>query len=573
MIRPLIGPSTTVRVCQSIPLDNTYTDTILFTSKSAQESYFASKTKKTYSGLTYQRLASNSTTWAIFLEDVADYFYDCNYLCFQNGGFGNKWLYAFISDILYINENCTAITFEIDVMQTWLFDFEIKKSFIERMHVADDTISRNVVEEDLNFMQRYEYYYVENSRLFEGSTRPLDTDGEFDDRIIYDSIILVSTSEDVDEEDEVLEGGLIQNTYQGLKYIGFNANDLGVGYCNAWLKRMNEGGKAGAINSISMVPSAGLTYSSGGNGKLNINIEDPNGNVGEKEYLINYSTLDDDYIPKNNKLFCWPYHFFSITTLDGQSYDYKYEDIIESDPVPGTTTMKFKFKFAFGTDPTYFMYPSYYMKCNNNYDYGIKLSGFPKCNWNFGVWENYYAQQDTNITLSMLASALGSANQAASGVMNSSGGSKGSLAASAGMSIAQAGMGALQAGLSTFGGLSVVKSQPDQSKGANNVGGVNYNMETMDFWIIHKRLHWGYVVKIDDYFTKFGYRVNSTGVPNLHTRKYWNYLKLDQPSVTGNMPVGDMRMIKQILSNGITFWHTTDVGNYDLNNNEGVLGH
>lgn len=573
MIRPLIGPSTTVRVCQSIPLDNTYTDTILFTSKSAQESYFASKTKKVYSGLTYQRLASNSSTWAIFLEDVADYFYDCNYLCFQNGGFGNKWLYAFISDILYINENCTAITFEIDVMQTWLFDFEIKKSFIERMHVADDTISRNVVEEDLNFMQRYEYYYVENSRLFEGSTRPLDTDGEFDDRIIYDSIILVATSEDVDEEDEFLEGGLIQNTYQGLKYIGFNANDLGVGYCNAWLKRMNEGGKAGAINSISMVPSAGLTYSSGGNGKLNINIEDPNGNVGEKEYLINYSTLDDDYVPKNNKLFCWPYHFFSITTLNGQSFDYKYEDIIESDPVPGTSTMKFKFKFAFGSDPTYMMYPSYYMKCKNNYDYGIKLSGFPKCNWNFGVWENYYAQQDTNIALSMLASALGSANQAASGVMNSSGGSKGSLAASAGMSIAQAGLGALQAGLSTFGGLSVVKSQPDQSKGANNVGGVNYNMETMDFWIIHKRLHWGYVVKIDDYFTKFGYRVNSTGVPNLHTRKYWNFLKLDQPSVTGNMPVGDMAAIKQILSNGITFWHTTDVGNYDLNNNEGVLGH
>lgn len=572
MIRPLIGPSTTVRVCQSIPLDNTYTDTILFTSKSAQESYFASKTKKVYSGLTYQRLASNSSTWAIFLEDVADYFYDCNYLCFQNGGFGNKWLYAFISDILYINENCTAITFEIDVMQTWLFDFEIKKSFIERMHVADDTISRNVVEEDLNFMQRYEYYYVENSRLFEGSTHPLDTDGEFDDHIIYDSIILVATSEDVDEEDEVLEGGLIQNTYQGLKYIGFNANDLGVGYCNAWLKRMNEGGKAGAINSISMVPSAGLTYSSGGNGKLNINIEDPNGNVGEKEYLINYSTLDDDYIPKNNKLFCWPYHFFTITTLDGQSYDYKYEDIIESDPVPGTTTMKFKFKFAFGTDPTYFMYPSYYMKCNNNYDYGIKLSGFPKCNWNFGVWENYYAQQDTNITLSMLASALGSVSSASGSVVSGAGSKKG-LGVETGLAIAQAGLGTLQAGLSTFGGLSVVKSQPDQSKGANNVGGVNYNMETMDFWIIHKRLHWGYVVKIDDYFTKFGYRVNSTGVPNLHTRKYWNYLKLDQPSVTGNMPVGDMRMIKQILSNGITFWHTTDVGNYDLNNNEGVLGH
>lgn len=566
MIRPLIGPSTTVRVCQSIPLDNTYTDTILFTSKSAQESYFASKTKKVYSGLTYQRLASNSSTWAIFLENVADYFYDCNYLCFQNGGFGNKWLYAFISDILYINENCTAITFEIDVMQTWLFDFEIKKSFIERMHVSDDTISRNVVEEDLNFMQRYEYYKIEPSGLFGGTSSDLSKD--------YSSVVLIATSEDCDQEDEVRGGEMIQNTYQGLKYIAFpiyQNPSACLEALNEWLKKMNESGKAGAINSISMVPATGLSMVPEDGWKYKAEVID--GVIREKSYKINYTNLDDDYVPKNNKLFCWPYHFFTITTMDGQSYDFKYEDIIESDPIPGNAEMKFSFKFAFGPNPTYFMFPQYYMKHENNIDYGIKLTGFPQCNWNFGVWENYYAQQDINITLSMLASAIGSANQAASGMMNSSGGSKGSLAASAGLSIAQAGMGALQAGLSTFGGLSVVKSQPDQSKGANNVGGVNYNLETMDFWIIHKRLHWGYVVKIDDYFTKFGYRVNSTGVPNLHTRKYWNYLKLDQPSVIGNMPVGDMRMIKQILSNGITFWHTTDVGNYDLNNNEGVLGH
>lgn len=566
MIRPLIGPSTTVRVCQSIPLDNTYTDTILFTSKSAQESYFAGKTKKTYSGLTYQRLASNSSTWAIFLEDVADYFYDCNYLAFKNGGFGDKWLYAFISDILYINENCTALTFEIDVMQTWLFDFEIKKSFIERMHVSDDTISRNVVEEGLNFMQRYEYYKIEPSGLFGGTSSDLSKD--------YSSVVLIATSEDCDQDDEVREGEMIQNTYQGLKYIAFpiyQNPSACLEALNEWLKKMNESGKAGAINSISMVPATGLSMVPEDGWKYKAEVID--GVIREKSYEINYTNLDDDYVPKNNKLFCWPYHFFTITTMDGQSYDFKYEDIIESDPIPGNAKMKFSFKFAFGPNPTYFMFPQYYMKHENNIDYGVKLTGFPQCNWNFGVWENYYAQQDTNISLSMLAAALGSANQAASGVMNSSGGSKGSLAASAGMSIAQAGLSTLQAGLSTFGGLSVVKSQPDQSKGASNVGGVNYNIETMDFWIIHKRLHWGYVVKIDDYFTKFGYRVNSTGVPNLHTRKYWNYLKLDQPSVTGNMPVGDMRMIKQILSNGITFWHTTDVGNYDLNNNEGVLGH
>lgn len=565
MIRPLIGPSTTVRVCQSIPLDNTYTDTILFTSKSAQESYFASKTKKVYSGLTYQRLASNSSTWAIFLEDVADYFYDCNYLCFQNGGFGNKWLYAFISDILYINENCTAITFEIDVMQTWLFDFEIKKSFIERMHVSDDTITRNVVEEDLNFMQRYEYYKIEPSGLFGGTSSDLSKD--------YSSVVLIATSEDCDQDDEVRGGEMIQNTYQGLKYIAFpiyQNPSACLEALNEWLKKMNESGKAGAINSISMVPATGLSMVPEDGWKYKAEVID--GVIREKSYKINYTNLDDDYVPKNNKLFCWPYHFFTITTMDGQSYDFKYEDIIESDPIPGNAEMKFSFKFAFGTNPTYFMFPQYYMKHENNIDYGVKLTGFPQCNWNFGVWENYYAQQDTNITLSLIASTLG-AGSAGAGTAAQGLTSKAGAGVSTAVGMLQAGIGAVQAGLSTFGGLSVVKSQPDQSKGANNVGGVNYNLETMDFWIIHKRLHWGYVVKIDDYFTKFGYRVNSTGVPNLHTRKYWNYLKLDQPSVTGNMPVGDMRMIKQILSNGITFWHTTDVGNYDLNNNEGVLGH
>lgn len=565
MIRPLIGPSTTVRVCQSIPLDNTYTDTILFTSKTAQESYFASKTKKTYSGLTYQRLASNSSTWAIFLEDVADYFYDCNYLCFQNGGFGNKWLYAFISDILYINENCTAITFEIDVMQTWLFDFEIKKSFIERMHVSDDTISRNVVEEDLNFMQRYEYYKIEPSGLFGGTSSDLSKD--------YSSVVLISTSEDCDQDDEVREGEMIQNTYQGLKYIAFpiyQNPSACLKALNEWLKKMNESGKAGAINSISMVPATGLSMVPEDGWKCKAEVIE--GVIREQTYEINYTNLDDDYVPKNNKLFCWPYHFFTITTMDGQSYDFKYEDIIESDPIPGNAEMKFSFKFSFGPNPTYFMFPQYYMKHENNIDYGVKLTGFPQCNWNFGVWENYYAQQDMNITLSMIASALG-AGSAGAGTAAQGLTSKAGAGVSTAVGMLQAGISAVQAGLSTFGGLSVVKSQPDQSRGANNVGGVNYNLETMDFWIIHKRLHWGYVVKIDDYFTKFGYRVNSTGVPNLHTRKYWNYLKLDQPSVTGNMPVGDMCMIKQILTNGITFWHTTDVGNYDLNNNEGVLGH
>ena len=51
----VIEPNTTIRVLHDVPLDNTYNDTIYFSSLSAQLSFFNSKTKfslNDYSGMT-----------------------------------------------------------------------------------------------------------------------------------------------------------------------------------------------------------------------------------------------------------------------------------------------------------------------------------------------------------------------------------------------------------------------------------------------------------------------------------------------------------------------------------------
>lgn len=51
----VIEPNTTIRVLHDVPLDNTYNDTIYFSSLSAQLSFFNSKTKFSLNDYTYQR--------------------------------------------------------------------------------------------------------------------------------------------------------------------------------------------------------------------------------------------------------------------------------------------------------------------------------------------------------------------------------------------------------------------------------------------------------------------------------------------------------------------------------------
>ena len=61
-----------------------------------------------------------------------------NYLKFNNG---YRDVYAFIVEKRYINDEVTDIIIEIDVIQTFMFDFDIKRSFVERKKCRIDEIT------------------------------------------------------------------------------------------------------------------------------------------------------------------------------------------------------------------------------------------------------------------------------------------------------------------------------------------------------------------------------------------------------------------------------------------------
>ena len=79
---------------------------------------------------------------------------------------------------------------------------------------------------------------------------------------------------------------------------------------------------------------------------------------------------------------------------------------------------------------------------------------------------------------------------------------------------------------------------------------------------------------IDDWFTRFGYKVNRLKLPNQTGRTYWNFVQIGSAESIGfstntarSVPASSMEIINTIYRNGTTIWHDhANIGNYALNN-------
>ena len=140
-----IQPNSIAVLLTGVPLDETYDHTIKFASETAQRNYFLSKELMRVHPQTYQRHSEN----VIRVEALADNLYHVNYLMFQNTSFGNKWFYAFVKRVEYVNNKTTDLVYEIDIFQTWLFEMNVGQCFVEREHIVNDEIGANLLDEGL----------------------------------------------------------------------------------------------------------------------------------------------------------------------------------------------------------------------------------------------------------------------------------------------------------------------------------------------------------------------------------------------------------------------------------------
>ena len=117
------------------PLELSNKHQLTFSNKNQQFEYFSNLENLEINRISYQRKDS-VIRYPAHIDSLLQY----NYCMYQNNNYSNKWFYAFIVNMEYVNDSMTNIYIKTDVFQTWQFDLIYKQSFIERemINVSED---------------------------------------------------------------------------------------------------------------------------------------------------------------------------------------------------------------------------------------------------------------------------------------------------------------------------------------------------------------------------------------------------------------------------------------------------
>lgn len=116
--------------------------------------------------------------------------------------------------------------------------------------------------------------------------------------------------------------------------------------------------------------------------------------------------------------------------------------------------------------------------------------------------------------------------------------------------------------------------QPDTIHGSNTAE-VNFLNGDNNFYAYRIRPKTEFLKIIDNYFTRFGYKVNQLKVPNITHRKYWNYVQIGEGEVAlvpktadSNSPKQDVvTKMNEILRRGVTiFVSFQNYANFSVDN-------
>lgn len=114
------------------PVDITYEHTIDFKDANEQNAFWRSLSKYDLSNYSYVRRERQYINVHLTYEQLDG----INYLFFQSReDTGSKWYYAFVTERKYVGDDLTTLYFELDVLQSFMFDYEWKPSYIAQTHV------------------------------------------------------------------------------------------------------------------------------------------------------------------------------------------------------------------------------------------------------------------------------------------------------------------------------------------------------------------------------------------------------------------------------------------------------
>lgn len=511
-----IEPNTNIRILKNCPLNSDYLNTIYFDDPETQKNYFIGLTKHRLTKQSYQRISSGYMRVEIKVEDL----YDCNYLMFQNESFGNKWFYAFITSVEYVNNITSEIGFSIDVMQTWFFDYELLPSFVVREHSATDVIGENTVPESL---EHGEYITTATSFTSIGNLYVYLLATELVETPIPSDVILPPQ----------LLGGLPMPCYvfklgPVWSFTGTIVQSVALAYA--------EAGKEGSIVGVFTAPENFVSTTP----DIRIN------NITGAPRTLSKT-------PRNKKLYTYPYCCNAVV-CGGQGKVFRYELFNNHTPT-------FQSRSGFGMNLKVAITPTNYAGNSFDIENTVSLSGFPILPWTTNYFQNWIAQNKASLIYGTVRDTISGAVGAAKmypivplGDSEFSGGSRQFLSSVDSM---------INRGIQVYEH-SII---PDQMVGTADSTDALAIDGKLGFYNYCRSIKPEFVERLDNYFDMFGYATNLLKVPNRNVRPHWCFTQTIRCNIKGEIPESAINEIVNIYDKGITFWKNPDeIGNYSLDN-------
>ena len=580
-------PNGILYILKNVPLDPDYEKTLYFDDEQTQYDYFKSKRDTTLSweNRQYQKVGKGT----LRVKALADKLYDCNYLMFQNRkyGSGNKWFYAFIREVRYINDDTSEIIYTLDVMQTWLFQYKdnIEECYVEREHTVSDELYEHVVPEDnwnitTRLCNEYDKFNIAGLTNALWNIAIITSDLWDSNMIINDAGETVKIK--VSPKDNYNLGSItanycgIRSTYPVSSYKNtgfpfppfkicnietplyvytfafaqisqsFHLEDIiDVQRGSTYAKYKIDSSLNNFLNTVNKESIVYAYYYPSDLGSKLSELSSPYEST--KTPLTNNNTLTfagihgDAYTPKNKKLYINPYSILQVTNNSGQTKEYNFELFGEG--------ASFDFRATVLLNPELRITPKNYSKSSVPFlNEALLITELPELAFTVNAYQQYLINNGNRLATSLVSDSI-------MGLLSAG------LGATGLVSPASATRQTIGSAISIADKLALLEDKRKQASsivGTANSPSLNFALGEIRFEFRTMRINGEMAKIIDEYFTRYGYKCMEIKKPNLKARPYFTYTKTIQCEINASIPQDDLENIKSVFNMGTTFWYITE---------------
>lgn len=582
---------------KNVPLSMSYEHTIDFKDRDEQISYFYSFLKYSFYDFTYVRKEREYIVAEVPIKDLED----VNYMYFRSQE-DERFCFAFITDVVYVNPSTSQIYYSIDVLQTYQFEYEWQPTYIKQAHIdrwtADHKPIYSKTDEGLDYGTEYSVesaYKIQSSTVVKwllvsctdysalegeghnatgGTINPAPT--PFATLLVpvpmlvdstntpYDVFALSSAVEDGEQIQKAIatysdlvklfSNSAFGNTVKSVTLLPYTdfVHEVGVTHLNQILVSFTEGAKVatryfkGVDLSFVVLLEVDNYKSALKEGRTlaitdwNTGLTDslPTEDQWEEVKKYPFATKRDKRF--ESKLLCAPYRYNLLT-------DWRNAPVIFKNEYMTDDNIEVKYSYALSYNAPFRYWIKNYKKdpegrytCLNQ-PVGLDFPVLSDAYYTY-MLENKNTIQ-ANVTNAMISAGAGVISGAASGgILGAIGGlASGAVNVSAQMRSENAKQQDL-------------KAVPDTV--INSTDSTFYLLDdNTDITFYRMRICCENEEILANIFHATGYRVNRIDVPNTRSRTRFNYIQTVGANITGSFNQRDLQQIKEIYNRGITIWH------------------